>query len=692
MTRESPPRPAATGSWFGRVLSAPLGDLVRGRIPPARSADDIFAQAVVPADVSAAALELLAALRLPVLSRAEAASALAAHLRQQLAAHVPAEPLIAELRSSLADSQALRRAVGVAGGDVLTIPAALRELVLRVVGRARLWRREQLDVAAELCAHFRDGLDAGASVPDLLGGFGDAKAAARLIRRAKVRGRPLAWQVWRIARNIVGGALAASVVFYAGLAIWAYSQKPTLSRNFLAEINAPIRAIPPEQRAWPLYREAYLATCPWPEFRELAEPHLREFAQENEPALTLYREGAARPRLGAIASSEPDEAIARRNARTRSFVEPGAGEAADNDEQRNPMLVEVVLPQLTVVREGARLVWIDAYWAARAGDGRRFVADVRAMLRMAEQVREPSTLIAEIVRLAMIAQTMELVGFVLRDAGEQLTEAELAELAHILGGVEGGGPLQIDMRGERLFIADAIQRMYSDDGRGGGRLTPQGLAMMTPLAHARDDKPIPLPSPSSVLAPAACLLAVGRAELWREYEGLMDGYASEAAEPLWLRRSSQAEQRFESLTGPRGQTLRYLVLRLLMPSLVRASLIPEFATQRRDATLAALAGFAYEKRHGCWPASLEVLVPQYLPSVPLDRFDGRPLRYRVVDDRPLIYSVGADFVDNDGTRPRSGGGELHTRLWRPLDRRGEPPQSPDWKKVEGTDWVLWPPE
>ena len=41
------------------------------------------------------------------------------------------------------------------------LPDELAEAVRQVVGRTRLWRREKVDVAAELVAHFQDGLAAG---------------------------------------------------------------------------------------------------------------------------------------------------------------------------------------------------------------------------------------------------------------------------------------------------------------------------------------------------------------------------------------------------------------------------------------------------------------------------------------------------------------------------------------------------
>ena len=56
----------------------------------------------------------------------------------------------------------------------------------------------------------------------------------------------------------------------------------------------------------------------------------------------------------------------------------------------------------------------------------------------------------------------------------------------------------------------------------------------------------------------------------------------------------------------------------------------------------------YRIAHGRWPDTLDKLVPEYLASIPLDPFDGRPLRYSLKDDAAFIYSISENLVDNSG--------------------------------------------
>ncbi|MFC1839339.1 hypothetical protein ACFL1N_07155 [Thermodesulfobacteriota bacterium] len=56
----------------------------------------------------------------------------------------------------------------------------------------------------------------------------------------------------------------------------------------------------------------------------------------------------------------------------------------------------------------------------------------------------------------------------------------------------------------------------------------------------------------------------------------------------------------------------------------------------------ALAAASYKAENGKYPDSLEVLVPDYIESVPEDPFDGKPMKLKVVDGGLDIYSVGED--------------------------------------------------
>lgn len=65
-----------------------------------------------------------------------------------------------------------------------------------------------------------------------------------------------------------------------------------------------------------------------------------------------------------------------------------------------------------------------------------------------------------------------------------------------------------------------------------------------------------------------------------------------------------------------------------------------------EATCTLLGMRAHQLKHGRLPAKLDELVPEFLPRVPVDDFDGQPLRYSPSDK--LLYSVSRDGDDDKG--------------------------------------------
>jgi len=95
---------------------------------------------------------------------------------------------------------------------------------------------------------------------------------------------------------------------------------------------------------------------------------------------------------------------------------------------------------------------------------------------------------------------------------------------------------------------------------------------------------------------------------------------------------------------------------LLLPALAKAPGKLAAVEARRRAALAAVAVQKWRRaRNGGLPQRLDDLMPQFLPSVPLDPYADQPLRYRMLTNGFVVYSVGADLHDNAGReRPQKG--------------------------------------
>lgn len=69
----------------------------------------------------------------------------------------------------------------------------------------------------------------------------------------------------------------------------------------------------------------------------------------------------------------------------------------------------------------------------------------------------------------------------------------------------------------------------------------------------------------------------------------------------------------------------------------------------RRVVVTAIALKRFQLRHGVWPQTLNELTPEFIASVPIDPFDGKPLKYHPNPDGTyLLYSVGEDGADDGG--------------------------------------------
>jgi hypothetical protein len=96
----------------------------------------------------------------------------------------------------------------------------------------------------------------------------------------------------------------------------------------------------------------------------------------------------------------------------------------------------------------------------------------------------------------------------------------------------------------------------------------------------------------------------------------------------WRARSEQAGGEDESMTTA-GLILQNLFSSIAQIRLTRVSLLLRAWTLEHGGQL---------------PDSLEALVPDYLPELPVDPYDGKPLRY----DKERLWSVGSDLKDDGG--------------------------------------------
>jgi hypothetical protein len=589
------------------------------------------------------------------------------------------------------------------------LPAELGSLVRQTAGRCRLSRAERVEVARELCEHLQDGLAAGVPAAELASRFGEPRACAQLLTSARRRLRPLWWQVYHRLMIASAWGLAGLVVLYALMAARFWMGRPTIAVDYLSRLNAGAMAVAPEERAWPIYKRAIEATPVRSTEPDPVRDKLHELATKGDvrapeaaqavarvkalaPVLDDVRRAAGMARAARIAGYEIDIDFSKRP----GYVAPPPGTppvdnrvwGVEGTSLLDASLIGVLLPHLTEFRELARYLAVDARLAAADGDGARALASVRAMGGLSRHASEGNNaLIGQLVGIAIAELRGALTLRLLDDHPDLWTDAQLTAMAHDLAAWRANPDAGNDMpliEWERASFYDMLQRLYTDNGAGDGRLVPGSLTAvqaLSSLSARREGTGLA----GGLAGPAVAQLAAGRRDMQQRYDQLMRAYEAEFALPPWQRLYDRAWLEADR-AGPVERSRYFLVqVLMLMPALGRVGSSIEIARTNRDALQVRIACELHKRRHGTYPQRLAELVPGLLPSAPMDPWDGQPLRLitRVEDGRAslVLYSIGADRQDDQG-RAAPEGQELTIRVQALKAGAGAPTPLP-------ADWILW---
>ena len=572
------------------------------------------------------------------------------------------------------------------------LPGEVRGLVCDTVKRTRLSRGEKAGIACELVAHFADALEEGVSPDEMLVSFGEVRTVAKLMRRAKLRGR--AWPL-RVMRR-AGQALGVLVVVYVVAAIYFATARPEVSVDYLARMNAAVLRVPEEDRAWPVYREALLA-IDRERMGDLLEMKGLEpggaawgeavrFTDEHQAALATGRQAAAMKTLGIVLGTRIR--AEDRDLWPEQYAEPEDADPVDPLFADSPetLLLAVRIPHVLELMRLQKLLVIDAALAGERGDGERVSASIAALLGMARQLRTERMVIEQLVAMKIVREAVDAMGEVLRRQPELLTNAQLRRLAHTFADVETLPMVRLGT--ERLWFDDLLQRIYTDDGRGDGHLVPGALGVMRIIEAGSPDWPNG-PVGEIATAPLANVVIASRKDMAACYQRIMDRYEARFAMPYWeARRSAEVGDEFRSSMSFL-EKVRYLFVSTSVPAFDRVYRAQEDTVGRRDGLLVALALEVHRRQHGEWPESLDELVPDLLPGVPRDRFTGEPLSYRADGGEVLVYSVGSDLDDDGGVLPGADAAQNPDQSVRERFRMTNKRAGVRSEETPDGDWILW---
>ncbi len=441
-------------------------------------------------------------------------------------------------------------------------------------------------------------------------GIGTVLLYRRGLRRQGEPAVPAAgsWPRGRVAAGWAV-ALALSAITFSNMdqAVKMQLASVRSEAGAVALSHAPPR-LPDRENAALVYRRAfealppirdtnlYVKTIVWLNFdRAKIDPKdkdLRDYLRDRQPGLALVRKAAALPGC--------------------SF------------DYNYLDWANLSLPELQQLREAARELALDAFVKASDGDAPGALEDVAALYGIAGHVNDPFLL-----PLVTAAAVEKSAARALEDV-LTLTKPKPEELAKL--------PLEpVPSYQMRLHRALEMEEAFGLTAFGGLGNVDTGWLKSFRFYQGPDWLL------NDVLLPLYRVFLLS--DDLAGYRAMMKFYQDITKVPYYEAPPQWQKRETEVLFSRSG-----FLTRVLIPAIGRSRQAAAEGDAARQLALVAVALVNYRAKHDKFPDTLDALVPDYLPQVPRDPFDGKPLRFKAEGKGVVVYSVGPDLKD-DGGKP-----------------------------------------
>lgn len=302
---------------------------------------------------------------------------------------------------------------------------------------------------------------------------------------------------------------------------------------------------------------------------------------------------------------------------------------------------EMLLPHAQRLRNAGRLLELEAETRARRQDRGGTIESIAAIHAAARSLEHEPILVSQLVRLALDGIARGQLQRRLSDT--RFTDDELAALDRQLTAIDYSEVFARGVAGERV-----CGLMVFHDPKSLGDQAPPALSG---LFRSSDQ---------------AVYLQVTRKMMSASH---FDG-------PRLREAAADAEADLKQLAREPGARLRCPISMLTLPGFSNAVIAIQRGIAGRDTARAAVAIERFRLRHGEPPQTLDAMVPEFLPEVPSDPFDGKPLRYRMNAEDYLVYSVEADGVEQGGQSTETRPGMPQDLVFR-VRLNSAPPKAPE---------------
>lgn len=321
---------------------------------------------------------------------------------------------------------------------------------------------------------------------------------------------------------------------------------------------------------------------------------------------------------------------------------------------KNNFFMGILMPDLGNFRTAVYCTDLQARFMASQGRTEPALQQVIDMYRIGTHLTGPRILIEQLVGIALRAIAVQS-GFQILD-GAKIQPDLLKDFQEKLQKLSSEEKFVIDFTTEKFMIFDSIQRMFTDDGKGGGHV--YGTRLLENSACLE-----PLLGLELTTEQRESFKRLKRQQTAELTDEMFEYFSRQAHKTPWYlhNEGTDLEKIIEETTKDNP------LVQMLTPNAGRVMEISFRVKVHTDALITTLALLRYKADKGRFPENLNQLVTAgYLKGLPLDPFSDNPLVYKRIGDDFTLYSFGADFDDDGGTYSKWGRGE------------------------EGGDQVFWP--
>jgi hypothetical protein len=277
---------------------------------------------------------------------------------------------------------------------------------------------------------------------------------------------------------------------------------------------------------------------------------------------------------------------------------------------------------LNTLRQLARLLIADGKWAEHHGDIRRASEDYLATVKLGTDCATGGPIFPDLVGDSIVGMgTRALRALAIQSANSSSDTRELRERLNRIASQKS--PFAETLRYELTFQKEQLHH--------------------------------------TAFAQSKWWWAVSESVTFRCFDAAFGDLIRDAERPFWESKAKAIDKKWTVSDRTAwlcffNRPVARIFIAMMLPTIERTRAKSVHADVELNATSTVCALKSYELVHGSAPEDLSDLVPEFLPSIPIDSFDGKPLRYRHDGKEWALWSVGHDVKEDSahGTTTTTG--------------------------------------